>query len=318
MRVLVLALLCALAIPASADPNAKAAAHYKQGKVFLDAKQYDQAIVEFEAAYAIDKLASHLFNIAKAYDAKSDYDKAIDYYQKYLDAEPKSARAAEVRGYIAVATQARADALAKKKAEEDAARLAAENKRLEEDQAKKVGLATGHVKQADAFAKAGAWVDAGSEHRAAYTIDGDAAHLLAAAEAYARAPDLGKTRDAYRDYLEKVPTGSESDAVRGKLAETTRAIEKAEDEARQRKAREAAEQAESDRRSREGRPFIVVGERHKSFKRGWIVVGGAMIMTGLLADLKAPNGDNGKLDASDFTGPLLYTLGSIAVLRGVF
>ena len=34
--------------PAAPDP--KAEAHYRQGKVFLDSKQYQSAIVEFEAA----------------------------------------------------------------------------------------------------------------------------------------------------------------------------------------------------------------------------------------------------------------------------
>src|SRR5437868_3056785 len=94
IRGLVIALLL-LNVSASAAPDPRAATHYKQGKTFLDAKQYDQAIVEFEAAYAIDKVASHLFNIAKAYDAKGDPDKAIEYYQKYLDVEPTTTRAAE-------------------------------------------------------------------------------------------------------------------------------------------------------------------------------------------------------------------------------
>src|SRR3954471_6269240 len=90
----------------AAGPSDQAAAHYKQGKAFLDGKQYDQAIVEFQAAYAIDKLSSHLFNIANAYEAKQDYDHAIEYFQKYLDAEPRSQRAADVRARISVATQA--------------------------------------------------------------------------------------------------------------------------------------------------------------------------------------------------------------------
>jgi hypothetical protein len=40
--------------------------------------------------------------------------------------------------------------------------------------------------------------------------------------------------------------------------------------------------------------------------------------TGVIADLKAPNADNGVLDVSDFVGPAFYGLGSLAVLRGVF
>ncbi len=194
----------------------KAAAHYKQGKTFLDAKQYDQAIVEFEAAYAIDKLSSHLFNIARAYDAKQDYEHAIAYYQKYLDAEPSSPRAAEVRTAISVATKACDDAAAKRKAEEDA--RTAETKRV---------AAVVHIKQAEAYEQAGAWDKAGDEHRQAFTVDGQAAHLLAAAEAYRKHGDLAKARDQYAAYLDKEPLGATSDATRAKLAEVTREIDKA-------------------------------------------------------------------------------------------
>src|SRR5262245_159678 len=120
MRILVFVLIWAIAVPADANPNQKAAAHYKQGKAFLDSGQYDKAIGEFEAAYALDKVASHLFNIARAYHLKNDLDKALEFYQKYLDAEPASPRAAEVRGLIATATQAKKDAEDKLKAEQDA------------------------------------------------------------------------------------------------------------------------------------------------------------------------------------------------------
>jgi tetratricopeptide (TPR) repeat protein len=306
-------LLCLLAITAVAAPDPKAAAHYKQGKAFLDAKQYDQAIVEFKAAYAIDKFASHLFNIADAYDAKGEYDSAIEYYTKYIEADPKGAKVADARARVVAATQKRDDAIAKKKADEEAARIATEKKKLEEEQARKKVIAEGHVKQAEAYSQASAWVDAGNEHRAAFDVDGDPVHLIAAAEAFRRAPDLKKARVAYTAYLEKVPAGGDSDTVRGKLAETTKLIEKADEEERLRKLKEDQERAERDKaKQKPGR------EPHKSFKKGWIVVGGALLLTGLVADFAAPNGDNGVLDASDFAGPALYGLGTLAVLRGVF
>jgi tetratricopeptide (TPR) repeat protein len=313
MRALFVVWMLAFAAHAVANPRAKAEAHYKQGKAFLDSHQYDKAITEFEAAYAIDKVASHLFNIARAYHLKTDYEKAIEFYTKYLDAEPKSPRAAEVRGLVAEATLAKKQADDKKAAEAEAARIAAERKKIEELEAQKRTMAAARVKQAEAFVLAGAYTKAGDEHRAAYEIDGDATHLLAAAEAY-RKQDLYKARDAYKAYLEKVPMGELSDAVRGKVADTTREIEKAEEAERKRKADEAArlEKELRDRRDRE-KPL-----QRKSFKRGWIVVGGAMLVTGLVADLKAPNADNGRFDASDLTGPLLYGLAGLAVLRGVF
>ncbi len=220
-------LLLFISASAIAGPDPKAAAHYKQGKAFLDSKQYDQAIVEFQAAYAIDKVPSHLYNIAKAYEAKNDHDKTIEYYQKYLDADPATKLAAEVRNAIANATAARDAAKAKQAADEEAARLAARKRD-----------AAARVKQAEAFAQAGAWSDAGKEHEAAFVIDDDPSHLIAAAEAYRKAPDLKAARDAYAAYLGKEPQGGDSDQVRTKLAETTKAIEKQDADERERLRKE--------------------------------------------------------------------------------
>ena len=99
--------------------------------------------------------------------------------------------------------------------------------------------------------------------------------------------------------------------MRGKVAEMQAAIDKAAEDERQAKLRDAA------LAQKVIVPSIVVKPRETSH-RGWIVVGGALLLTGIIADLAAPNANNGKLDASDFTGPALYTLGSAAVLRGVF
>jgi tetratricopeptide (TPR) repeat protein len=319
MRTLVL-LLCLLAVPAVAAPDPKAAAHYKQGKAFLDAKQYDQAIVEFKAAYAIDKLGSHLFNIADAYDAKGEYDSAIEFYTKYIEADPKGAKVPDARARVVAATQKRDDAIAKKKADEEAARIAAEKKKLADERARKKVVAEGHVKQAEAYGQAGAWVDAGTEHRAAFDIDGDPAHLIAAGDAYRKGADLKAAKAAYAAYVEKAPGGDLDEAdvatiqdTRGKLAAVTLEIEKIDAAERARKLEEDRLRAE-----REKRDGKAPKEPHKSFKRGWLVVGGALVLTGLVADFAAPNGDNGVLDASDFAGPALYGLGTLAVLRGVF
>jgi tetratricopeptide (TPR) repeat protein len=311
MRALIVAWLCLLAVPAIAAPDPKAAAHYKQGKAFLDAKQWDQAIGEFEAAYAIDKFPAHLFNIADAYDNKGDYDKAIEFYTKYIEADPKGAKVADARARVVVATQKRDDAVAKKKADEEAARIAAEKKRLEDEQARTKAISDGHVKQAAAYAQAGAWVDSGNEHRAAFDVDGDPMHLIAAGDAYRKAPDFVKAKAAYAAYVDKVPSGS--DEVRGKLAAVTLEIEKGDADQRLRKEKEDRERADRERRKPSDNHAP-----HKSFKRGWFVVGGALVLTGLIADFAAPNADNGKLDASDFAGPTLYGLGTLAVLRGVF
>lgn len=225
IRILVVFLVSSTVAIAAPDP--KAEAHYKQGKAFLDSKQWDEAIVQFQAAYAIDKVPSHLYNIAKAYEAKGDVDRTIEYYQKYIDAEPKSPHAAEVRTSIANATQAREAARAKQLADEQAAKLEAAKRD-----------AAARVKQAEAYAQAGAWRDAGNEHRAAFGVDGDPGHLIAAAEAFRKAPDLAAARDAYKAYLEKVPQGGASDQVRAKLAETQKAIEQADADEKERLRKE--------------------------------------------------------------------------------
>ena len=61
-----------------------------------------------------------------------------------------------------------------------------------------------------------------------------------------------------------------------------------------------------------------VKPHHTSFGKGWFVVGGALILSGLVADFAPPNAKNGQLDASDFAGPVLYGLGAGAILAGVF
>src|SRR5260370_27947433 len=49
---------------------------------------------------------------------------------------------------------------------------------------------------------------------------------MPAGEAYRKQPSLDKARDAYRAYLDKVPTGEQSDRVRGELARVTSELEK--------------------------------------------------------------------------------------------
>jgi len=315
---LALALMLVGTARVGAAPDPKAAAHYKQGKAFLDAKDYDRAITEFEAAFAIDRKPAHLYNIAKAYEGKADFEHAVVFYQRFLDADPPPdpKLAAEVRVLIVAATKARDEALARKQADEAAARQAAEQRRRDEEQAAKRVAAASRVKNAEAFAAKAAWVDAGDEHRAAFEIDGDGTHLIAAGDAYAKA-ELAKARDAYRAYLDKLPAGGDAELVRGKLADVTKRLEDAAREAAAREAREARERQDREARERRERDRPK-RPPHVSFKRGWIVVGGALLVTGLVADLAAPNADNGRLDVSDFAGPALYGLGSIAVLRGVF
>ena len=313
MRALFVAVaLLVAARPVLAEDKKAAAQHYKQGKVFFDAKDYERAIVEYKLAFDNDGKAAHLYNIARAYDLKGDPKNAIDFYNRFLSADPDATAAPQVREFIRVATKAAAELDRKQREADEARRRAEDQRKLAAEKEQKRVAVTARIRQAEAYAQANTWGPAGDEYRAASEIDGDPAHLLDAAEAYRKQPDNVKARDAYRLYLEKVPLGDKSDAVRGKVAEVTLAIEKAEEEARVTKQREDA------LKQKVFAPPLAVEHRHQSFHRGWIVVGGAMIVTGLIADLAAPNAKNGTLDASDFAGPALYGLGTAAVLRGVF
>jgi tetratricopeptide (TPR) repeat protein len=196
MRVVV-AVVCACGI-AFADTSA--AEHYKQGKAFFDAKQYDQAIVEYLAAYQIDKRPAHLYNIGRAYRLAGNAKLAIEYYQKFLDADPTNALAKEVRDDIVVATRELAERDAK--AETERKRLAVES----------------HVKLARAYGEAGQWSRAGDEHRAAFEVDADPVHLRDAGDAYAKQPDAAKANAAYTEYLERAPGATDADAIRARIA----------------------------------------------------------------------------------------------------
>jgi tetratricopeptide (TPR) repeat protein len=310
--ILVILLLATFAASAFAGDPKRAAVHNKQAKAYFDAKQFDEAILEFKKSYDLDPKPLTLYKIASAYYAKGDYKGAIEHYQKYLTADPDGPFAPQAIEFSTIANKALADEAAKQQAATEAARLEAERKAADAETERKRLAATARIKQAEAYAQASAWVSAGQEYTAATEVDGDPAHLLAAAEAFRKAPDESKARAAYLAYLDKVPVGPRSDEIRGKVAELSRSIEKAEadERERQRKLQEAT-----------GRPVVIEAPKkppRKTSKRGWIVVGGTLLLTGLVADLVPPNGDNGKLDGSDFVAPVLYLLGAGAVLRGVF
>jgi hypothetical protein len=277
MRAAVLLVLLIAGI-ANADPQADAAEHYRQGKAFDNAGQYDRAVAEYKAAHAIDKLPSHLFNIARSHHLKgdkADLEAALDYYKQYLAAEPQTARRSQVHGFIASATKQLADLEAKRKAAEDAARNTAEKQRLDVEK---------HVRQAEAYAKAGSWISAGDEYRAA-ADGGDVAHLVSAAEAYHKHPELKKAREAYLSYLDRVPTGATSDDIRAKVAELTTTIEKQDaDAARLEKERLDKDRLDKERREREDREATLLAVRSTSVSPrrviGYITIGAAAIAIG--------------------------------------
>jgi len=135
--VLCLALLAppAAAAPKNApDPAAsareEAKQHFALAEAALAANRYDEAIAEYRAAYELVPRPGFLFNLGQAYRLKGDSRSALDFYKKYLAADPKG-KAAPI-----AAIQIRE--LTKKVAEADAAEAArkAEADRLVEEQRK--------------------------------------------------------------------------------------------------------------------------------------------------------------------------------------
>jgi hypothetical protein len=96
---------CLCAPPARADTaeadKQAAAAHYRQGRTYADAGDYDHAIAEYLKANELLPKPLLLFHIAEAYRLKGDSREALRYYQQYLEAEPDGKPAGTARKYTA-------------------------------------------------------------------------------------------------------------------------------------------------------------------------------------------------------------------------
>jgi outer membrane receptor for ferrienterochelin and colicin len=82
----VLALLVGALTPsfAHADERAEARRHFRAGLALVSQRRFTEAIAEFEEANRILPNANVLYNIARAYADAEQYDRAIEYYQRYL------------------------------------------------------------------------------------------------------------------------------------------------------------------------------------------------------------------------------------------
>lgn len=98
--------ICLVAISAGlagAQPAAQQQAkqHFKQAKTLQEAGNYDAAALEYAAAYELDHRPEMLFNIAQVQRLGKHKREAIDYYERYLAAQPDGAGAREARQWIA-------------------------------------------------------------------------------------------------------------------------------------------------------------------------------------------------------------------------
>jgi tetratricopeptide (TPR) repeat protein len=93
-----------LAGPARADDEdvrVRARAHFKAAEALYEAAEYDQAIVEFQNAYALSKLPELLFNIAQAHRMSHRLEPALDGYRHFIAIKPDGALSDEARSLIA-------------------------------------------------------------------------------------------------------------------------------------------------------------------------------------------------------------------------
>jgi len=99
---LMLAVLLLVARTSQAgDPRAESKAHYEKGSVLFDLQRYEEAAVEYEAAYEAKPDAAFLFNAAQAYRLAKKPERAIRAYTSYLRRMPQAKNRAEIDGRIA-------------------------------------------------------------------------------------------------------------------------------------------------------------------------------------------------------------------------
>lgn len=122
MRALVLGLLLTLAAVAStgaarAEDEATRAAkrHYVKGDKLFALGKFDQALVEFEAAYQAKPLPKLLFNIGQAHRNLDHHDQAIFAFRKYLRELPDADNREAVEKLIDELEQRKADEAAERR-----------------------------------------------------------------------------------------------------------------------------------------------------------------------------------------------------------
>ncbi len=93
MVVAVLVVACFTGARAEAldDREQQARRHYADGTMHLGAGRPDEAVASFKRAYELAPAPALLFNIAQAYRAGHDRERAIYYYEAYLREAPTGA-----------------------------------------------------------------------------------------------------------------------------------------------------------------------------------------------------------------------------------
>ncbi len=85
--------------------RAKSKAHFMRGARLYKEGNYDQAIIEYQAAYDALPIPEFLFNLGQAYRLKGEGEKALELYNRYLTLAPEGPVAGEVRTNVAELTK---------------------------------------------------------------------------------------------------------------------------------------------------------------------------------------------------------------------
>ena len=95
-----MALCCGLARAETQDRAAEAGRHYETGMAHFQLEEWDQAVEEWEAGFRLKPAPEFLYNIAQAYRLSKRPEKALSFYRKYLNMNPKAANRLEVERHL--------------------------------------------------------------------------------------------------------------------------------------------------------------------------------------------------------------------------
>lgn len=103
MKILSVALVLALALPAVAQDNKEQAReHFKSGQTHYALGEFTEAVTEFREAYRLQNQPGILFNIAQAMRQLGQFKQAYFYYSQYLHQRPDAANRAEVENFMGI------------------------------------------------------------------------------------------------------------------------------------------------------------------------------------------------------------------------
>lgn len=93
--------LSVLPAVAAAQPETNPRVLFARGEASFDRGRYEEALVDFAAAYAMTPLPGFLFNIAQCHRLLGHFREAADNYRRYLDEVPAAPNRAEAEALLA-------------------------------------------------------------------------------------------------------------------------------------------------------------------------------------------------------------------------